>query len=335
MEFRDLGIPDKSEKTIVRDIAIRLVPANFVDRVLQKYDEFLERTSIRYSTSNVPREKQVRDQEDVARHMFLGYKARYDMETSFTDQTAIFNSGFAFFYTLDFALRSGKNLEEILEWDDFWPLPNGEGDVKIFTIGDEEKQAAKFTFRQMPGKIVVYSVDRGAGKRALMTYEEIARATEERLTSIGLHGLYPGGLVGGMFHRTIFGSLDRADLCIMNYDRMNQGAVLCPLDRFIDAGNSYKFKKSIAVMIDEDKKPGIDVVISREGGYLPHINHSDLIIVAPSTMGIKRGSVITYDPKIWNGFNKFNEWLQTDGKEVLERALDRKLDDMKSYSQVS
>lgn len=332
MKFRDLGIPDKPLLNIARDIALKLVSSEAVNSVLAKYEEFLSRTSITYDSKDVSEEKKRIDQEDVMRHMFLGYSAHYDQrDYSPVDHVTAFDSGFAFFYTLDLALRSGKSLEEILKQDDFWALPKKEGKTEIIKIENEEREASNFDYASLPEKIVIYSVDRGAGKRSTMTYEQIAKATQERLTSIGLHGIVPGGVVGGMFHRTIFGSLNRADLCIMNYDRNNQGAILVPLDRFIQSEMQCGFKSSIAVMVREEKQHGTDIIVtSKEGLELPYIAPHDLTIVAPNTMNVEGSKVIAYDPGLWNGFHKFNEWLQTRGKDVLEYALGRKLSDMKS-----
>lgn len=189
----------------------------------------------------------------------------------------------------------------------------------------------------MPHKLVVYAVDKGAGYRAVMTYEQIAESTAKRITSLGRYGLVPGGIVGGNFHRTIFGSIDRADLCMLNYDSQHQAAVLCPVDRFAQA--QYTFKPSIAVMVNGNKAKGLDIIVaSPEKEPLPFVSPLDLVLVVPTTMSVTphTSNIITYNPADWGNFHQFNEWLQTTpaGIGILEHALGKKMSEMKSVEEL-
>ncbi len=341
--FRDLGLKDEEgfkEDEVYRVIKTLVQDSALVIKVQHHFREFLQATSIRYDSRNVSDEKKKADAEDVMRHMFLGYKKEYmvSKEDYVTDKTVTVNGGYSFLYALDIALQAGWSIHNVLEGDTLYdPLVLreriwGESAYKAEIIKVENTPACK-SEGEMPHKLVVYAVDRGAGNRAVMTYKQIAALTAIRITSIGRHGIVPGGVVGGNFHQKIFGSVDRADLCMLNHDQQHQAAVLCPLERFAQA--DFSLKRSIAVMVNGDKAKGTDIVVtSKEGGKLLSIAPQDLVLVVPTTMQIEpnRSSIIMYDPVHWHDFHHFNEWLQTTsaGISVLEQALGRKIGDLKN-----
>ncbi len=340
--FHDLGIQDKENYSPgrAREIVHALINDNGLEaQVIARLNDFQEATSIIYDSRKVPIEKKKRDAEDVMRHMFLGYKKTCPVfeEDYVKDKTVTVTGEYAFLYALDLAVRLGKKISELLPGNGlFDPLLlreklRGEPTAKseVIKIGERPD----FRVGEMPHKLVVYAVDRGAGKRAVMTYEQIAKATAERITSIGRYGIVPGGVVGGNFHRTIFGSVDRADLCMLNYDQLHQAVVLCPVDRFAQA--QYTFKPSIAVMVNSDKAKGLDLIVTSSAGErLPAISPRDCVLVVPTTLSVEshRSNIITYDPLVWSGFHHFNEWLQTTpaGVDILEHAFGRRMDQLKS-----
>lgn len=340
--FHDLGIQDKESYSPkrAREIVRTLIGDSGLEvRIMTLLDDFQRETVVTYDSRNIPVEKKKRDAEDVMCHMFLGYKKPCPIseEDYVKDKVVTITAEYAFLYALDVAVRLGKPVLELLDGNDLYdPLMLrekllGESPVKSETIRVEDRP--DFRAGEMPHKLVVYAVDRGAGKRAVMTYEQIADATAQRMTSIGKYGLVPGGVVGGNFHRTIFGSVDRADLCMLNYDSQHQAAVLCPVDRFAQA--QYTFRPSIAVMVNGNKAKGVDIVVtSCEKKSLPFVSPRDLVLVVPTTMPIvgHTSNIIRYDPAVWQGFHHFNEWLQSTpaGVEILEYVFGRKMIEMRS-----
>ncbi len=343
--LRDIGLQD--DKGYDQENARYIIHTLIKNRALEQEAidcllNFQHNTSFTYDSKDVSWEKKIRDAEDVMRHMFLGYKKKYYAEEEdIKDQVVTSHSEYAFIYALDLAIQAGITVHNFVENSSSHnPLQIRE---EIMGRSDTNAQALRIEKRpdfktgEMPHKLVVYAVDRGAGKRAVMTYEQIAHAAASRITSIGRYGLVPGGIIGGNFHRTIFGSVDRADLCMLNYDSQHQAVVLCPVDRFAQA--QYMFKSSIAVMVDGDKARGLDIIVtSAEKENLPQISPENLVLVVPTTMNIEcyHSNIIYYDPAQWGNFHVFNEWLQTTpaGIDALEQALGRKMSEMKSVEEI-
>src|SRR3989338_8874346 len=344
--FRDLGLPDDKgydERKACSIIRTLVNDTRLEARVINQLHQFQQQTTLSYDTRTIPEEKKRRDAQDVMRHMYLGYRkpCPVSKEDYIIDKTVTTHSEYAFVYALDLAIRAGITVPHFLENTSYHdPLTaceriKGKSNTKAQVLRIEER--LDFKVGEMPHRLVVYAVDRGAGKRAVMTYEQIVHATVKKMTSIGRYGLVPGGVVGGNFHQTIFGSVDRADLCMLNYDTQHQAAVLCPVDRFAQA--PYSFKSSIAVMVNGDKAKGLDLIVtSAEKENLPFVSPHDLVLVVPTTMSVtpNHSNIIYYDPAQWGNFHIFNEWLQTTaaGTEILEHALGRKMNEIKNVEEI-
>lgn len=236
------------------------------------------------------------------------------------------------------------------------PSPSMNHTLSATSINDERRIAAEFLAQRqkgivLPQKLVVHSVDGQASEKTWRTYKQVQQRTANKLASIATYGLVTGGVVGGILPIIIHGTIDRADLVIMNWYPQYQGAILCPLDSFVQPGHQCKFTYSMSIMIDDQKGSGTDIFVGPAEKKLPYIEPTKLVAVVPTTLDtvrdleglahlLKRSAAldrcIFYDPTLWGNFHHFNEWLQTteQGTELLERKLERKLTDMKTVPEI-
>jgi len=219
-----------------------------------------------------------------------------------------------------------------------------------------ETRPAKVT---LPQKFVVHSVDGQAANKIWRTYEQVAERTASTLASIATYGIVSGGVVGGINPTTLMGTVDRADLCIINWYPEYQGAILAPLDAFAQPDYRCKFTHSMSVMVDGDKAHGTDIIVSQNSeGILPEVKPSGFVAIVPAALQervsaeiyrlghlLKRSDAdvrdtlnrcIGYDPTRWKNIHYFNEWLQTtpEGTALLEERLGRKIADLPSMSEM-
>ncbi len=236
--------------------------------------------------------------------------------------------------------------------------------VKVPTLEGESDLASEFFAQRQkegtfPKKLIVHSVDTQASRKAWRTYEQVARQTSTKLASVATYGLVPGGVLGGINPTTLFGTLDRADLCIINWYPQYQGAVLFPVERFVKDGFGCRFTGSRSVMIDGDRGGGTDIIVGQnEEGILPYMSPSDLIIVIPQELQRAvademirlhrllrrpRGELtktlemlVGYNPSLWKNFHYFNEWLQTTpgGNALLEERIGCPVSKLKSSDEI-
>jgi len=226
------------------------------------------------------------------------------------------------------------------------------------SLDDEEQVAAEFLRQRqkclvLPQKLVVHAVDGQASEKIWRTYEQVKQRTSKTLASIATYGLVTGGVVGGILPTILHGTIDRADLMIMNWYPQYQGAVLCPLESFMLPGHQSEFTHSMSVMIDDEKCTGTDIFVGPAENKLPYLEPSKFVVVAPTTLNVagEAGRLayqlgrtvdptlnrcIFYNPALWGNFHCFNEWLQTtkQGNELLENKLGRKLAKMKTVDEI-
>ncbi|GEM_PF-6995108 len=234
----------------------------------------------------------------------------------------------------------------------------------IAQLEDEAAYAEQF-FRTRPPKVVlpqkfvVHSVDGQASNKMWRTYDQVAARTADTLASIATYGIVAGGIVGGINPTTLMGTVDRADLCIINWYPKYQGAILVPLDTFARPNHEYKFTGSMSVMVDGDKAHGTDIIVGPDSdGILPEIKPSGFVAIVPAALqervsaemyrlghllGRSNADVhatlnrcIGYDPTHWKNIHHFNEWLQTtpDGNALLEERLGRRITDLPTVNDI-
>ncbi|MBI5871539.1 hypothetical protein HZB88_00445 [archaeon] len=229
----------------------------------------------------------------------------------------------------------------------------------------DEKAIAKEFFAQREregaflGKFVVHSIDTQASAKAWRTYEQFAALTSSKLASIAIYGLVPGGVLGGINPTEIYGTLDRADLMIMNWYPRFQGGVIIPTEFFAQQGFGCEFTGSMSVMIDGDRGTGRDIITKpNEEGILPYLSPSEFVVIVPTEL--QRATVdkitslyhkllrppeeiattlkrcIGYEPKLWKNFHYFNEWLQTtpEGNALLEERIGCPVSDLKLSDEI-
>lgn len=238
-------------------------------------------------------------------------------------------------------------------------------DLDAFAERLREDQAAAEFFANRPGhvelpqKFVVYSVDGQARHKVWRTYEQVALRTAQILASVATYGIVPGGVVGGVRPTQLYGTIDRADLCIINWYPAYQGAVLVPLEDFVQNRSGVQFLHSMSVMVDGDKTTGTDVVVGPDSsGVLPTIDPSKFLTIVPRelegvvALSIRQlgtllrrpdeeiyhtlGRCIGYNPSVWQNFHYFNEWLQStsEGNALLAEKLGREIPRLPSLSEV-
>ncbi|MBI2548094.1 hypothetical protein HYW21_01970 [Candidatus Woesearchaeota archaeon] len=241
---------------------------------------------------------------------------------------------------------------------------NDSGRNEVLRINDERTLAEEFFARRekegaFPGKFVVHSIDSQASAKAWRTYEQFATITAAKLGSIATYGLVPGGVVSGINPAELYGTLDRADLMIMNWYPRFQGGVVIPVELFAQNGFGCEFTNSMSVMIDGEKGTGTDVIARpNEEGILPYLSPSAFVAVIPRELQsttideiarlhglLQRSSheipktleqCIGYDPSLWKNFHYFNEWLQTtpQGNALLEARIGRPVSGLKSTEKI-
>ncbi len=231
-------------------------------------------------------------------------------------------------------------------------------------INDEEDIAKEFFARRkregaFPDKFVVHSVDTQASAKSWRTYEQFAAITVAKLASVVTYGLVPGGVLGGINPVELYGTLNRADLMIMNWYPRFQGGVIVPVESFAQDGFGCDFAGSMSVMIDGDKGRGIDIIARpNEEGILPYLFPSEFVMVLPTEL--QRATVdkitdlhhrlvrpsgeiattlercISYDPNVWRNFHYFNEWLQTtpEGNVLLEERIGRPVSELRTSDEI-
>ncbi len=227
----------------------------------------------------------------------------------------------------------------------------------ITSIDDEAGIAAEFlAHRQkivLPQRLVVHTVDGQVSEKSWRTYDQVKQRTAKTLASVATYGLVAGGVVGGILPTIIHGTIDRADLMIMNWYPQYQGVVLCPLDSFVQPSHPCAFPHSMSVMIDDEKSTGTDVFVGPAEKVLPYIEPPKLVVVASLTLNVRSEAerlayllkrpvdqtldrCVFYNPFLWGNFHHFNEWLQTtpQGNELLERKFGRKFSEMKCVAEV-
>ncbi len=205
----------------------------------------------------------------------------------------------------------------------------------------------------LPQKFVVHSVDGQAAQKFWRTYAQVVDRTAANLASIATYGIVSGGAVDGINPTTLMGTVDRADLCIINWYPEYQGAILVPLDAFAQSDYRCKFTHSMSVMVDGDKAHGTDIIVGpNDERILPEVKPSGFVAIVPAALQervsaeiyrlghlLKRpdddvratiNRCIGYDPTHWRNIHYFNEWLQTtpDGTALLEGRLGRKVTDL-------
>lgn len=238
------------------------------------------------------------------------------------------------------------------------------GENRIPEIVGEEAIAEGFFAqrkggRAFPSKFVVHSVDSQASEKCWRTYAQFAEYHSGKLGSVATFGLVPGGVLGGINPTELYGTLDRADLMIMNWYPQFQGGVIIPLEALVQEGFGCQFTGSMSVMIDGDRSRGRDVITSpNEEGILPYLSPSEFVVIVPTELqkatvdkiaslhhrlvrpsgeiGITLKRCIVYDPNLWKNFHYFNEWLQTtpEGNALLEERIGRPVSDLKDSSQI-
>ncbi|MBI2112711.1 hypothetical protein HYT52_04210 [Candidatus Woesearchaeota archaeon] len=210
-----------------------------------------------------------------------------------------------------------------------------------------------------PDKFIVHSVDTQASAKAWRTYEQFAAISSSKLASVVTYGLIPGGVLGGINPVELYGTLDRADLMVMNWYPQFQGGVIIPTVFFAKDGFGCEFTGSMSVMIDGDRGRGRDIIARpNEEGILPYLSPSEFVVVVP--LELQRVTIdeitglhhkllrpstevasslercVGYDPSLWRNFHYFNEWLQTtpEGNALLEERIGRPVRDLKSSDEI-
>lgn len=234
----------------------------------------------------------------------------------------------------------------------------------IFRLDDEAMIAQQFFQTkpervEFPKKFVIHTSDGQASEKIWRTYLQVAERTASKLASMITYGIVTGGVVGGIVPTITHGTIDRADLCMMNWYPQYQGAVLVPLDSFARPDFECHFMHSRSVMIDGERGTGIDIYIGpNEHGVLPYVNPSHFVTVISvelldrvsdeihrlghllkrpeEEMNATLNRCIGYDPSHWKNFHYFNEWLQStpEGNSLLEEKLGRNLSKLKSVSEI-
>src|SRR3989338_9090452 len=172
--FRDLGLPDDrgyDERKACSIIRTLVNDTRLEARGINQLHQFQQQTTLSYDTRTIPEEKKRRDAQDVMRHMYLGYRkpCPVSKEDYIIDKTVTTHSEYAFLYALDLAVQAGITMDRFLENISFYnPLQireeiMGESNTRAQVLRIEERP--DFKTREMPHKLAVYAVDRGAGKR--------------------------------------------------------------------------------------------------------------------------------------------------------------------------
>ena len=210
-----------------------------------------------------------------------------------------------------------------------------------------------------PDKFIVHSVDTQGYAKAWRTYEQFAAITSSKLASVVTYGLVPGGVLGGINPTDLYGTLDRADLLILNWYPQFQGGVIIPTEFFAKDGFGCEITGSRSVMIDGDNGKGRDIIVRpNQEGILPHVSPSEFVVVVPLELQKATISEITslhhklrrsspevaatlercvgYDPSLWGNFHYFNEWLQTtaEGNALLEDRIGHSISDFKKSDKI-
>ena len=255
---------------------------------------------------------------------------------------------------VEFARAISANYERPVSYDE----------QKIFSIADEVTMAKDFFAQRkteglFPDKFIVHSVDTQGYAKAWRTYKKFAAITSSKLASVVTYGLVPGGVLGGINPTDIYGTLDRADLLILNWYPQFQGGVIIPTEFFAKDGFGCEITGSRSVMIDGDKGKGRDIIIRpNQEGILPHVSPSEFVVVVPLELQkatiseitslhhkLRRSSpevaatlerCIGYDPSLWENFHYFNEWLQTtaEGNALLEDRIGHSISDFKKSDKI-
>lgn len=226
-------------------------------------------------------------------------------------------------------------------------------------INEEEDIAKEFFARReregaFPDKFAVHSVDTQASAKAWRTYEQFAAITVAKLASVVTYGLVPGGVLGGINPVELYGTLNRADLMIMNWYSRFQGGIIAPVESFAQDGFGCEFTGSMSVMINADRGKGTDIIARpNKEGILPYLSPSKFVVIVPAELqkatvdeithlhhrlvrsseelAITLGRCIGYEPDLWENFHYFNEWLQTtpEGNALLEERIGRPVSELK------
>ncbi len=240
----------------------------------------------------------------------------------------------------------------------------GTSSCQLTSLNDEESLVRHF-FETRPSQVVlsqkfiIHSVDGQGSEKMWRTYPQIAERTSTTLASLVTYGLVPGSIVGRSLSTTLFGTLDRADLCIMNWYPEYQSGLLIPAQSFLLPGFGRKLTGSMSTMVDGEKETGQDLIIRcNDAGDLPSISPSKFVIIVPTALQsmlsakINRiGSAlrksteeiaatinrcIVYDPSLWKNFHYFNEWLQSteEGNSILEAKLEGRVSGLKTVPEL-